>query len=58
MKCRCLATAPKKCGEPVKANGLCELCLILHSCRSEHRTAAIAAVWRGTWQRSGRRWGR
>lgn len=47
-RCRCLAIAPKTCGQPVKANGLCELCIILDSCRREHRAAAIAAIWRAS----------
>ncbi len=51
MKCRCLATAPKKCGQPVTANGLCELCNILLDCKASHRRNAIAAIWRACGRR-------
>lgn len=60
MKCRCLATAPKKCGQPLTAgpSGLCEWCEAGPVCAITHRRLAIAAVWQATWRRAGRRWGR
>lgn len=57
MKCRCLAYAPERCGHRARVNGLCDWCRFIPSCRRNHMRNAIAAIWRATWRRSGRRWG-
>ena len=53
MKCPCLATAPRKCGQPDHPSGLCHWCARVRSCRRDHLGNAISAIWRGTWRRAG-----